>query len=224
METKTEPFTLEQWQALNDERKAIVDAVAEFHTGTSISDDAEISDESISNALNILRPCTDCVPSEEIDDDVCESIRRKFNAVYGTGLELAERELNRNGIRQFEAYNFCVLIEPSTEDATHVVIVDYDRAVCYLHEWTKAWNFHFGSLAELADKVISVRNTLVEKVTSLVQPREIFVVVEEGLVREVVGVSDNSRITVLDYDIEGTAPDELKPSPIDGQPCHIRRF
>ena len=224
METKTEPFTLEQWQALNDEQRSIIDAVADFHTGQSITEDIELTDESISNTLNILRPCDGCVPEEEIDEQVGDSIRRKFYAVFGTGLELAERELNRQGIQQFEAYNFCILIEPSCQDATHVVIVDYERAVCYLHEWTKAWNFSFGSLAELADKVISIRNALVEKVVSYVKPKEVYVLLEGGLVREVIGADEKAVITIVDYDIEGADPCEVQPSPIDGERCCITKF
>jgi len=225
MQTKsTEPFTLDQWQALNDEQKVIIDAVSEFHTGQSITEDIEPSDESISNSLNILRRCNGCVPDEEIDEQIGDSIRRKFYAVFGTGLELAERELNRRGIQQFEAYNFCILIEPSCQDATHVVIVDYGRAVCYLHEWTKARTFSFSSLAELAEKVISIRNTLVEKVASFVKPKEVYVVLEGGLVREVIGADDKAVITIIDYDIEGADPCEIQPSPIDGERCCITRF
>ena len=42
-----------------------------------------------------------------------------------------------------EQFNFCLVIEPSYEDSTHVAVVNYDKPICYLHEWSKAWNFHF---------------------------------------------------------------------------------
>jgi hypothetical protein len=225
MQTNTkEPFTLEQWHALNEEQKAAVNAVAEYLTGFGITEQGKITAEPISNILNILKPCSGAVPEEEIGDDLCGSIRRKFNAVFQTGMEMAERKLNQQGIRQFEVFSFCLLIQPSFDDATHIVIVDYQLPVCYIHEWTKAWNCHFGSLTELADAVLKVRNTLVEKVIAMPKPKEVYVVLEGGLVREVIGADDKAVITIVDYDIEGADPCEIQPSPLDGERCCITRF
>src|SRR5205085_2212545 len=139
---------------------------------------------------------------------------KKFSAVFQTGLDLAERKLNQQGVQQFEVFSFCLLIQPSFADATHIVIVDYQLPVCYLHEWTKAWNFHFGSLLELANEVLKVRNTLVEKVLALPRPKEVYVVLEGGLVREVIGAPESAVITIIDYDIEGADPCEVKVSPL----------
>jgi hypothetical protein len=224
METTTGPFTLEQWHALNDEQKSAINAVAEDLTGFGIVEQGNLTEKPISNILNILKPCSGCVPEEEIGDDVSESIRRKFGAVFQTGLDMAERKLNQQGVRQFEVFSFCLLIQPEFADATHIVIVDYHLPVCYLHEWTKAWNFHFGSLAELADEVLKVRNTLVEKVMALPRPKEVYVVLEDGVVREVIGADEKAVITILDYDIEDADPCEIKVSPLDGEACCITKF
>ena len=224
METTTEPFTHKQWHELNEEQKSAINAVAEYLTDFGITEQGKITEQPISKILNILKPCSGCVPDEEMGDDVDESIRRKFSAVFQTGMEMAERKLNQQGIRQFEVFSFCLLIQPSSTDATHIVIVDYQLPVCYIHEWTKAWNFHFGSLVELANEVLKIRNTLVEKVTALPKPKEVYVVLEGGLVREVIGADEQAVITILDYDIEGADPCEVKVSPLDGEACCITKF
>jgi hypothetical protein len=224
METTTETFTLEQWNALNEEQKSAVDAVAEYLTGFGITEQGQFTEQPLSDIFNILKPCSGCVPKDEIGDDVSESIRKKFGAVYDVALLLAERKLNRQGIRQFEVFSFCLLIQPSFDDATHIVIVDYQLPVCYIHEWTKAWNFHFASLAQLADEVLKVRNALVERVMALPKQMEVYVVLENGAVREVIGAPENAVVTILDYDLEGADPCEIKVSPVDGEACRITKF
>ena len=54
----------------------------------------------------------------------------------------------------------------------------------------------------------------------------IFVVVEEGYVKEVVGLPENTQVTVLDYDVDvdDDEPRHIEPSPLDGEPCCITRF
>jgi hypothetical protein len=162
------------------------------------------------------------VPDNEIA--LREIFTEKFSAVFDPAVQLAEQELNRRGVRQFEHYSFCLIVQPSIRDATHIVIMDYQRPVCYLHEWTKGCHFNFGSLAELADKVLTLRNQLVEKVVASLQPPSIFVVVEEGYVKEVVGLPDGSQVTVLDYDVEGDDARQIEPSPLDGELCCITKF
>ena len=83
-----EPFTLEQWHALNDEQKSAINAVAEFLTGFGITEQGQLTEEPLSNIFNLLKPCGGCVPEEEIGDDLGESIRRKFNAVFQVGMEM----------------------------------------------------------------------------------------------------------------------------------------
>jgi hypothetical protein len=54
--------------------------------------------------------------------------------------------------------------------------------------------------------------------------REVFVVLAGGLVREVVGLEPGTKVVVVDYDTEEAAPEDLEASPLDGEPCHLRRF
>ena len=221
--TETHLFTLEQWQALNEEQKAAVEAVAIQLSDYGLTEQGEMTDELISTTLNLLRPCTGCVPDNEIA--LREIITEKFSAVFDPCIQLAEQELNRRGVRQFEHYSFCLIVQPSIRDATHIVIMDYQRPVCYLHEWIKGCHFHFSSLAALADKVLSLRDQLVEKVSASHQPPSIFVVVEEGYVKEVVGLPEGSQVTVLDYDMgEEDEPRHIEPSPLDGELCCITKF
>jgi hypothetical protein len=102
-------------------------------------------------------------------------------------------------------------------------VLDYDKPLCYLHEWAKAWNFQFASLAELAGAVLTAKNALVNKVTEL-NAKEIIIVLEEGRVREVVGLPPNTQVTVVDYDVEDEDEQYLAPSPIDGQKCQLTKF
>src|SRR6266511_5764395 len=161
MKTELEyPFTEKQFNALAEEESQAVLAVAEYLTGSTI----DVSDEGLSNALNLMKESEGCVPTEETADDLLSSVRRKFAAVYQVAMELAEADLKMRGFEACNHFNFCLVIDPSYEDATHVVLVDYDKPICYLHEWGKAWQVGFENLAELAGEVLSAKVALVNKV------------------------------------------------------------
>ena len=219
MANKEYPFTAKQFNALNEEERQALLAVAEYLTSSMI----DISDEDLSEALDLMKPGKGCVPSEEADEDLLNAVRRKFAAVYQTAMELAEAELKQRGFEPRKHFNFSLVIEPSYEDSTRVAIVDYDRPICYLHEWSKAWHFKFANLAELAGAVLSPKVVLVNKVVEF-NPKELFIVVEEGRVRQVPNLPPNTRVVVIDYDIEDVEEEEIKPSPLDGQPCRITPF
>ncbi len=213
------PFTAAQFKALTEEERKAVLAVAEYLTSSTI----DISDEQLSEALNLMKPAEGCVPSEEADGDLLNTVRRKFAAVYQTAMELAQAELKQRGFEPRKHFNFSPVIEPSYEDSTRVAIVDYDRPMCYLHEWSKAWHFKFANLAELAGAVLSTKVALVSKVIEF-NPKELFIVLEEGRVREVPNLPPNMQVVVVDYDIEDMEKEDLKPSPLDGQPCRLTSF
>ena len=120
-------------------------------------------------------------------------------------------------------FNFCLVIEPSCEDTTHVAVVDYDKPICYLHEWSKAWHFQFANLAELAKAVLAAKKALVNKATEF-KAKEVLIVVEDGGVRDVVGLAPNTAITVVDYDIDEEDREGLTVSPIDGELCKLIRL
>ena len=165
------PFTAKQFNALTAEERRVVLAVAEYQTSSTI----DISDEQLCEALNLMKPAKGCVPSEEADGDLLNTVRRKFAAVYQTAMELAQAELKQRGFEPRKHFNFSLVIEPSYEDTTRVAIVDYDRPICYLYEWSKAWHFDFANLAELAGAVLSAKVVLVRKVTEL-NPKEVMLV------------------------------------------------
>jgi hypothetical protein len=220
MKEKSEyPFTAEQYNKLNEEERGAVLAVAEYLAGGTV----DISDEDLSSALNLMKESEGCVPEEEVDGDPLGPVRRKFAAVYQTAMELAETELQKQGLKNRQHFNFCLVIEPSYEDSTHVAVVDYDKPICYLHEWNKAWNFQFADLAALAEAVLSTKTALVNKFKEF-NAKEVIVVLEEGRVREVVGLPPNTQVTVVDYDVEDEDEQHLAPSPIDGQKCKLTKF
>ena len=53
---------------------------------------------------------------------------------------------------------------------------------------------------------------------------EIFIVVEDGQVREIGNLPDNLKVTVIDYDIKDVAQEQLSISPIDGELCVINKW
>ena len=217
IESETEyPFTAEQLKALTEPQRQAIEAVAEYLTGDTLT--ANQTDEEITGTFNLLKPCKGCVPSEEAGKDLLNTIRKKFGAVYQVGMELAEEELKE---RNFTHFKFCLVTDPSYEDTTHIAIVDYEKPICYLHEWTKAWHLGFQTLGDLADAVLVVKKSLVEKVA---KPIEIFVIMDGGLIHEIVDLPDNINVTVLDYDTEGVEKERLEISPVDGKLCVINKW
>ena len=215
-------YTTQQFESLGGEQKEALQAVAEYLTGSPLPQD--LASEELSSTFNLLRPVAGCLPAEEVDDNLAKSIRRKFCSVFQVGLELAEAELKRQQFKEPDHYSFCLLVEADWEDATHVVILDYRKPVLYLHEWRKAWHFQFETLAQLADEVLRVKNLLVQQVIANAEKRTLHVVLEGGLVREVVGLPDGFEITVVDYDVEDADPQDLQVSPLDGELCHMTHF
>ena len=126
MANKEYPFTANQFNALTEEERQALLAVAEYLTSGTI----DISDEDLSEALNLMKPAKGCVPNEEGDGDLLNTVRRKFAAVYQTAMELAEAELKQRGFEPRKHFNFSLVIEPSYTDSTRVAIVDYDRPIC----------------------------------------------------------------------------------------------
>jgi hypothetical protein len=190
IEAQTEyPFTADQYKTLVPEQRQAIEAVADYLTGSGVPTGANFTDEEITSTYNLLKPCEGCVPPEEVEGDLLTVIRKKFGAVYEVGLELAEAELKQQNITDF---SFCMVVDPSYEDATHVANVDYHKPICHLHEWIKPWNLSFDSVAKLADAILSVKDRLVKKITN---PIEIFVVIEGGVVHQIVNLPDNIHVT-----------------------------
>jgi hypothetical protein len=53
---------------------------------------------------------------------------------------------------------------------------------------------------------------------------EIFVIMEGGVVHEIVNLPSNINVTVIDYDTEGVEKERLEISPIDGDLCVINKW
>ncbi len=194
-------------------------AVAEYLSSSGI----EPSDADISSALNLMKKSEGCVPREEIGDDVLQPIRRKFSAVFEIAIELADAELEKRGLKPHTDFNFCLVIDPSFDADTHVAVLDYDKPFCYLHEWCEARTFAFANLSELAKAVLSAKVALANKVTDF-QKKEIFVLLEGGVVHSVVDVPPGMQLTILDSDTEGVEKERIEVSPLDGELCVISKF
>jgi hypothetical protein len=78
-------------------------------------------------------------------------------------------------------------------------------------------------LKRLAKAVLAMKRRLVGKPTKS-RKREIFVIMEGGLVHEVVNLPPSINVTVVDYDTEGVENERLEISPVDGELCVINRW
>ena len=76
----------------------------------------------------------------------------------------------------------------------------------------------------LKSKLDSALVRLKKWVSRFQRKREIFVVMEGGVVHEIVGLPDNINVTVIDYDTEGVEKERLEISPVDGELCVITRW
>jgi len=70
---------------------------------------------------------------------------------------------------------------------------------------------------------LQVKKCLVGKVAAFAT-QEIFVVMEGGVVHEIVNPPPNIHVTVLDYDIEGVEKERIEVSPVDGEACVINKW
>ena len=76
-------------------------------------------------------------------------------------------------------------------------------------------------LQKLLRLVLQTKKSLVAKVRPR---REIFVIVEAGIVQEIVNLPSNINVTVIDYDTEGVENERLEISPVDGELCFINKW
>jgi hypothetical protein len=60
--------------------------------------------------------------------------------------------------------------------------------------------------------------------THKTKPLEIFVIMDGGLIHEIVNLPPNIIVTVLDYDTEGVEKERLEISPVDGELCTINKW
>jgi hypothetical protein len=77
-------------------------------------------------------------------------------------------------------------------------------------------------LKRLTEAILKLKRRLVRKLTR--PKREVFVILEGGLVQEVVNLPPNINVTVLDYDTEGADKEDLQISPVDGELCVINKW
>jgi hypothetical protein len=54
--------------------------------------------------------------------------------------------------------------------------------------------------------------------------REIFLVMDGGVIHEIVDLPPNINVTVIDYDTEGVEKERLEISPVDGEVCVITKW
>jgi hypothetical protein len=63
-----------------------------------------------------------------------------------------------------------------------------------------------------------------KKTADTTKPVEIFVIMEGGVVHEIVDLPDHINVTVIDYDTDGVEKDRLEISPVDGELCVITKW
>jgi hypothetical protein len=53
---------------------------------------------------------------------------------------------------------------------------------------------------------------------------EIFIIMQGGVVHEIVNLPPNINVTVIDYDIEEVAQEQMSISPLEGELCVINKW
>jgi hypothetical protein len=76
----------------------------------------------------------------------------------------------------------------------------------------------------LKSKLAGALVRLKKWVSRFQRKREIFLVMEGGVVHEIVDLPDNINVTLIDYDTEDVEKDRLEISPVDGELCVITRW
>ena len=76
----------------------------------------------------------------------------------------------------------------------------------------------------LKSKLAGALVRLKKWVSRFQRKREIFVVMEGGVVHEIVNLPPNINVTVIDYDTEGVEKERLEISPVDGELCVINKW
>jgi len=77
---------------------------------------------------------------------------------------------------------------------------------------------------KLKSKLASALVRLKKWVSRFQRKREIFLVMEGGVVHEIVDLPDHIHVTIIDYDTEGVEKERLEISPVDGELCVINRW
>ena len=54
--------------------------------------------------------------------------------------------------------------------------------------------------------------------------KEVYVVLEDGAVRQVEGLPAGKQVVIVDYNIEDVDQSELTPCPLDGELCRLTKF
>jgi hypothetical protein len=76
----------------------------------------------------------------------------------------------------------------------------------------------------LKSKLAGALVRLKKWVSRFQRKREIFVIMEGGVVHEIVNLPPKINVTVIDYDTEGVEKERLEISPVDGELCVINKW
>jgi hypothetical protein len=76
----------------------------------------------------------------------------------------------------------------------------------------------------LKSKLVGALARLKKWVSHVQRKREIFLIMEGGVVHEIVDLPDNINVTVIDYDTEGVEKERIEISPVDGELCVITKW
>ena len=75
----------------------------------------------------------------------------------------------------------------------------------------------------ITKSVSAIKKRLIKKFTKS-SKIEIFVIIEAGVVHEIINLPANISVTVIDYDIESVDDQRLQISPVDGELCVINKW
>lgn len=116
-------------------------------------------DEPEKELLAIYKDSRCCVPEDCIfwnDEDTYNAIDLKFYLIFRAIADTIQGDYSGN---------ISVVISPSYDDATGILMIWKDRVIW--EDWIKAWNFHFASLDELEEYCREVYDEASEKLAKI---------------------------------------------------------
>lgn len=146
------PFTLEDYNRLDEQQKNIIKELYEFAVGDQLIEPEDYCFEENLELFHNVQP--NALPSNFLNEDWASNVYNKFWCVYRTAAKLAE---------QVEAFEPRVVVDPDMECYTQVVVLSYRYAHAhFLWAEEKVAYFHFKNLAELADFIFARRDEILK--------------------------------------------------------------
>jgi hypothetical protein len=136
----TELFSAAEYAALTEQHQRRIRELVLLFGDDSFMPDA------LDEHLDLWGPCEGCVPAAYVEN-LLENIMTKFEFPLRVARNAITRALG------IDDYKVQIVCEPSYEDRTRAVVIVVDHHIVIYDEASKAWNYQFATLQELANEI-----------------------------------------------------------------------